>query len=68
MVVAQEPTQPLAAANASAPGRVRVWRDQRVPEPLMISVSVIVRHVLVERAKQPTLAEENQAVETLLAD
>src|SRR5439155_26532449 len=68
VVVAQQPPQPLAAANLGAPERAGLWRDQLVAEPLMVSLPVVVRQELVEGAEQATFPEEDQAVETLLAD
>ena len=68
MIILQEPAQPLAAANLGSAGRVRVWDDQRVPEPLMGPLSMVVRHVLAEGAERPALPEQDQAVRTLLPD
>ena len=68
MVVPQQPSQPLAATNVSAIARKRFWRDQVVPEPLMIPLSMVVGYELVEDTDQAPFPEENQAVETLLAN
>src|SRR5438094_2856256 len=68
VVVPQKPAQPLAATNVSAIARERFWRDQVVPEPLMIPLSMVVGHELVEDTDQAPFPEENQAVETLLAN
>ena len=68
MVVPQQPAQPLAAANVGAPDRAGLRRDQVIAEPLMVSLPMVVRHELVEHAQQPPLPEENQAIETLLAN
>src|SRR5436309_7123615 len=68
VLVPQEPAQPLAATNVSAIARKRFWRDQVVPEPLMIPLSMVVGYELVEDTDQAPFPEENQAVETLLAN
>jgi hypothetical protein len=68
VVVPQEPAQPLAATNASAIARERFRRDQVVAEPLMVPLPMVVGHELVEDADQAPFPEENQAVETLLAN
>src|SRR2546426_6878843 len=68
VVIPQQPTQPLAATNVGAPERAGPWRDQVVAEPLMVPLPVVVRHELVEHAQQAPFPEENQAVQTLLAN
>jgi len=68
MVVPQQPAQPLAATNVSAIARERCWRDQVVAEPLMVPLPMVVRYELVEDADQAPFPEENQAIETLLAN
>ena len=65
---AKSPAQPLAATNVSAIARERLWRDQVVAEPLMVPLPMVVRYELVEDADQAPFPEENQAVETLLAN
>ena len=65
VVVAQQPAQPVSAADLG-PARGRGGRgDQLIPEPLMVPLPVVVRHELVEGAEEPTLPEEDQAVEAL---
>ncbi len=70
VVIPQQPTQPLAATNVNvgAPERAGLGRDQVVAEPLMVPLPVVVRHELVEHAQQAPFPEENQAVQTLLAN
>src|SRR5882724_10140908 len=68
VVVPQQPAQPLAATNVRAIARERFWRDQVVAEPLMVPLPMVVGHELVEDADQAPFPEENQAVETLLAN
>jgi hypothetical protein len=64
----QQPAQPVPTADLG-PASGRGGRgDQRIPEPLMVSLPVIVRHELVEGAEQPTLPKQDQAVETLFSD
>src|SRR5262249_8968672 len=68
VVVAQPPAQPLAAPNVNTVGWMGLSRDQPVAEPLMVPLSVVVCDELIEGAKQLTLAEKDQTVETLRAD
>ena len=68
MVVPQQPAQPLAATNVRAIARERFWRDQVVAAPLMVPLPMVVGHELVEDADEAPFPEENQAVETLLAN
>jgi hypothetical protein len=60
--------QPLAATNVSAIARERFWHDQVIAEPLMVPLPMVVGHELVEDADQAPFPEENQAIETLLAN
>ena len=46
----------------------RLWRDQVIAEPLMVSLPMVVGHELAEDADQAPFPEKNQAVETLLAN
>ena len=66
MVVAQQPAQPVSAADLGPAARRDFRDDQRIAESLMVPLPMVVRHELVEGAEQPTLPEEDQAVETLL--
>jgi hypothetical protein len=68
VVVAQQPAQPLAATNMGTCERAGLWRDQVIAEPLMVPLPVVVRHELVEHSDQAPFPEENQAIETLLAN
>ena len=51
MVVLQEPAQPFAATNVDTLARAALRRDQLIVEPLMVSLPVVVRHVLIEGAE-----------------
>src|SRR5437867_12938366 len=68
VVVAQQPAQPLVAANVGADERAGPCRDQSVTEPLMVPLPMVVRYELVEDADQAPFPEKNQAVETLPAN
>ena len=68
MVIAQQPAQPLAAANLGARAPARFRCDQVVAEPLMVALPVVVRYELVEHSDQAPFAEKNQAIETLLTN
>src|SRR5262245_57399652 len=68
MVVPQQPAQPVPTADLR-PARDSGSRgNQRTPEPLLVPLPMVVRHVLVEGAEQPPLPEEDQTIEALLAD
>src|SRR5262249_34411492 len=68
VVVPQQPAQSVPTPNLRPASTCGFRGDQLIPEPLMVPLPVIVRHELVEGAKQPTLAEQDQAVETLCSD
>ena len=60
--------QPVPTADLD-PASGRGGRgDQRIPEPLMVSLPVVVCHELVEGAEQPPLPKQDQTIETLFAD
>jgi len=53
VVVPQQPAQPLAATNVRAIARRGFWRDlEFVAEPLMVPLSMVVSHELVEDADE----------------
>src|SRR5438094_7454215 len=68
VVVAQQPAQPLVAGNVGADERAGPCRDQSVTEPLMVPLPVVMRYELVDRADQVPFPEQDQLVQTLLAD
>ena len=68
VVVAQQPAQPLVAANVGADERAGPCRDQSVTEPLMVPLPVVMRYELVDRADQVPFPEQDQLVQTLLAN
>ena len=68
VVVAQQPAQPLVASNVGADERAGPCRDQSVTEPLMVPLPVVMRYELVDRADQVPFSEQDQFVQTLLAD
>jgi len=54
---------PTNAADKRVRGRLL---NQLVPQPLMVSLAVIVRDKLGDRATELTLAERNQPIQALL--
>src|SRR5437867_9603542 len=68
MVVPQQTAQSLAATNVGAKERAGRWRNQIVAEALMVPLPMVVRHELPEYVAQAPFPEENQAVQTLLAN
>ncbi len=60
--------QPVPAPDLGPTNGGGFRGDQLIPEPVMVPLPVVVRHELVEGAEQPTLPEQDQAVETLRAD
>jgi hypothetical protein len=60
MVVAQEPTEPLAALHRPRAADVRIPREQQnVALPLMIALSMEVFDIFAQRSPQGALAEQN---------
>src|ERR1700687_2676446 len=67
MVVAQEPTQSLAALHGPLTTNVRIPREQQdIALPLVISLSVEMLDIFVQCPAQRALTEENGLGQALL--
>jgi hypothetical protein len=67
MVIAQEPTQSLAASHGSLTTNVRIPREQQgIALPLVISLSVEMLDIFAQRPPQRALAQENNLGQALL--
>jgi len=67
MVIAQEPTQSLAALHGSLAADVCTAREEQdVALPLMISLGMEMFDVFVQRPPQGALTEENHLGQALL--
>src|SRR5882757_6881893 len=69
MVIAQEPTQSLAAPHRPLAAAVRIPRKQQdVTLPLVISLGMEIFDVFAQRPPQGALAEEDYLGQALLLD
>jgi hypothetical protein len=67
MVIAQEPTQSLAALHGSLTTNVRIPREEQdVALPLVISLSVEMLDIFAQRSPQRALAKEDHLAQALL--
>ena len=66
-VVIEEPTEPRPTANAP-PGRPVPVIDERVVQPLMIPLVMIVSHELCDGSSKVALADRYDPIETFLFD
>jgi len=69
MVIAQEPTQSLAALHRPLPVDVCIAREQQdVVLPLVIALSMVMLDVFAQCPPQGALAEEDHLGQALLLD
>ena len=68
LVIVEYAAKTWTATNAPDEVRRRCARDQRVPNPLMIPLPVIVLDVLRDRPAQMTLPKRDHTVQALLFD
>ena len=64
-VVIEEPTEPRPTTNP-APGRPGPVIDERVVQPLMIPLAMIVSHELCDGSSKVALADRYDPIETFL--
>src|SRR5712691_1474831 len=65
-VVIEEPTEPRATSDSSSGLPLIDAGDERVPQPLMIALVMIVIDEFRERLPKVPLADRNQPIETFL--
>jgi len=66
MIVAQHSAQSLAPFNLTVTFvNVSVGQQQLVPEPLTISLAVVVAHILCDRVTKRCLSYEDHPTQTL---
>lgn len=68
IVVVQHATDPLASTKRSVSSGPREWLNQLVPDALMVTLDVVVRHELGYRATKMPLPQQDHAIEALLFD
>ena len=68
IVVVQHATEPFLAANRPVAFESKFGNNQSIAEPLMISLSLIMRYELSNCSAQRVLAEEHQALQAEFPD